>query len=146
MLFLLSNLSLVAWISSKLQVEAFLTTVGPAARPKCLVRHASRWIRSVSTKRTSTVGASYPRLRVSTGENTVELPMGTSSNRKEGKHALDALIEQFISPENGNMTATVEEYLDLCDHAFLIHLRGRIATAEGTQSSTVRKPMQHDEF
>lgn len=138
MLFLVSNLALVGWISSKLHVEAFLITVGPAIRPNCQVRHASKWIRSVSTKRTSTVGAGYPRLRVSTGENTVELPMGTSSNQMEGKQALDALIEQFLSPENGNMTAKVEEYLDLCDHAFLTHLRERIAMAEGTQSSTVR--------
>lgn len=70
----------------------------------------------------------------------VELPMGISSNQKEGKRALDALIEQFISPENGNMTATVEEYLDLCDHALLTHLRGKIAMADGTHPSTVRNP------
>lgn len=51
--------------------------------------------------------------------------------------AFDALIDQFTSPQNGNITATVEEYLDLCDHAFLTHLHGRIKTA-GEQTDMVR--------
>ena len=75
-------------------------------------------------------------LRMSTDHNAVESPVGTSSD--EEPSAFDALIGQFTSPINGNVTATVEEYLDLCDHALLTHLRGRIESA-GAQSSEVRK-------
>lgn len=74
-------------------------------------------------------------VRTSIEENTVETPDGKPSEEKSS--ALDALIDQFTSPKNGNITATVEEYLDLCDHALLTHLRGRIES-EGVQSEVVR--------
>lgn len=74
-------------------------------------------------------------LRMSTEHNAVGPSVGTSSEAEPS--VLDALIEQFTSPKNGNVTATVEEYLDLCDHALLTHLRGRIESA-GAQSSAVR--------
>ena len=57
--------------------------------------------------------------------------------------ALDALIDQFISPQNGNMTATVEEYLDLCDHALLTYLHGRIEAA-GEQTEKVSFTLSAD--
>lgn len=64
----------------------------------------------------------------------MESSVGTTS---EERSVLDALIDQFTSPKSGNVTATVEEYLDLCDHAFLTHLRRRIE-AEEAQSPVVR--------
>lgn len=64
----------------------------------------------------------------------MESSLGTTS---EQRSVLDALIDQFTSPKSGNVTATVEEYLDLCDHAFLTHLRRRIE-AEEAQSPKVR--------
>lgn len=64
----------------------------------------------------------------------MESSIGTTS---EEHSVLDSLIDQFTSPESGNVTATVEEYLDLCDHAFLTHLRRRIE-AEEVQSPMVR--------
>ena len=73
--------------------------------------------------------------RMSTEHNAVGPSVTTSG--EEDHSVLDALIEQFTSPKNGNVTATVEEYLDLCDHALLTHLRGRIESA-GAQSSVVR--------
>lgn len=64
----------------------------------------------------------------------MESSIGTAS---EENSVLDALIDQFTSPKSGNVTATVEEYLDLCDHALLTHLRGRIE-AEEALSPAVR--------
>lgn len=71
---------------------------------------------------------------MSTEGGAVESSIGT---KREENSVLDALIDQFTSPESGNVTATVEEYLDLCDHAFLMHLRQRIE-AEEAQSPQVR--------
>lgn len=53
---------------------------------------------------------------------------------------LDAIIEQLKSSQNGDFAATVEEYLDLCDHALLTHLRGKIASA-GESSEMVSHSM-----
>lgn len=74
------------------------------------------------------------RLTMSAGGDAVESSVGTESDQNS---VLDALIDQFTSPKSGNVTATVEEYLDLCDHALLTHLRGRIE-AEEAQSPEVR--------
>lgn len=75
-------------------------------------------------------------MQLSTADSDVDSPVGKSNT--EGHSAvLDSLIEQFTSPENGNITATVEEYLDLCDHALLTRLRGRIES-EGDHSTLVR--------
>lgn len=102
------------------------------------------WLPFIPTRRQSSLsfhvalGGTLPAsslLRMSTEHNAVEPSVGTSS--EEEPSVLDALIGQFTSPKNGNVTATVEEYLDLCDHALLTHLRGRIESA-GAQSSEVR--------
>lgn len=75
-----------------------------------------------------------PPIHMLTGGDAVESSVGTTS---EERSVLDALIDQFTSPKSGNVTATVDEYLDLCDHAFLTHLRRRIE-AEEAQSPMVR--------
>lgn len=151
---LLKRRSLAAsggWLLTRWQAEAF-STFGQAPRANgfqtpskdstCCVG----WLPFVPTRQHwsprsfhvalgGTLPASSP-LRMSTEHNAVEPSVGTSS--EEEPSVLDALIGQFTSPKNGNITATVEEYLDLCDHALLTHLRGRIESA-GAQSSEVRK-------
>ncbi|CAM9569031.1 unnamed protein product [Phaeothamnion confervicola] len=41
----------------------------------------------------------------------------------------DALVNQFLNPKGSNLTATVEEFLDMCDYAFLMHLNMLIGEA-----------------
>lgn len=72
-------------------------------------------------------------LQASDGDETAQMAAAPVT---KAHPALDALIDQFISPQNGNMTATVEEYLDLCDHALLTYLHGRIEAA-GEQTDKV---------
>lgn len=74
-------------------------------------------------------------LRMSDGDQAVDV----TTTGPKAHPAFDALIQQFISPQNGNVTATVEEYLDLCDHALLTHLHGRIKSA-GEQTDMVSLP------
>lgn len=78
-------------------------------------------------------------LRMVAGGDALQSSVGTKG---EEHSVLDALIDQFTSPKSGNVTATVEEYLDLCDHALLTHLRGRIE-AEEAQSPEVRRRVIH---
>lgn len=96
---------------------------------------SSPWVRRAVEIGSGTTYRGIVPVRMSIEENTMEAPGGRPI--EEENSALDALIDQFTSPKNGNTTATVEEYLDLCDHALLTHLRGRIESA-GVQSSVVR--------
>ena len=41
----------------------------------------------------------------------------------------DALLTQFSNPRDGNLQATVEEFLDMCDHGFLMHLSDKVQEA-----------------
>lgn len=130
----------VGWMLTRLQAEAF-SVVGfqKLSNPKHVAALPSPASTS-STPRTSATSAWRPPslgflpLHMSTGGDAVESSLGTTS---EERSVLDALIDQFTSPKSGNVTATVEEYLDLCDHAFLTHLRRRIE-AEETPPPTVR--------
>lgn len=124
----------VGWVLTRLQAQAFsVVSYATAGLPSA----AST---SPSTPRTLATTAWRPPsrgllpLHMSTGGDAVESSVGTTS---EERSVLDALIDQFTSPKSGNVTATVEEYLDLCDHAFLTHLRRRIE-AEEAQSPVVR--------
>lgn len=74
------------------------------------------------------------KLRMSEGDSAVRV---STPGPRATYPVFDALIYQFTSPQNGNVTATVEEYLDLCDHALLTYLRAKIISA-GEQSETVR--------
>lgn len=131
----------VGWLLTRLQAEAF-AVVGIQKLSKTSFADASHG-RSLSTAASTprTIEAcprpphSFTPLCMSTGGNAVESTAGTKS---EERSVLDALIDQFTSPKSGNVTATVEEYLDLCDHAFLTHLRRRIE-AEEAESPKVRR-------
>lgn len=142
------------WLLTWLHAEAF-STLGQAPRANGIQTQSKEstccvgWLPFVPTpqqqQRSSprsfhvalggTLPAGSSLLRMSTENNAVGPSVGTSG--EEDHSVLDALIEQFTSPKSGNVTATVEEYLDLCDHALLTHLRGRIESA-GAQSSVVR--------
>lgn len=139
----------IGWLLVRLQADEAFPTFGraPLAKVKglpsitsCCTRGAPHVATILLSPRAvdTTWGRSCRdvfALRMSTGGNAVELPVGTSS--QEERSVLDTLIEQFTSPNNGNVTATVEEYLDLCDHALLTHLRRRIESA-GMESTLVR--------
>ena len=49
-----------------------------------------------------------------------------------------ALVNQFLNPKGANLTATVDEFLDMCDYGFLMHLDREIAGA-GPESTQVGK-------
>lgn len=131
------------WVLTRLQAQAF-SVVGfqKLSNPThgTTAGLPSSTSTSPSTPRTLATAAWRPPsggvlpLHMSTGGDAVESSLGTTS---EQRSVLDALIDQFTSPQSGNVTATVEEYLDLCDHAFLTHLRRRIE-AEEPQSPKVR--------
>ena len=133
----------VGWLLTRQQAEAF-SVVGTQKLSKTTAAAAPGRTPSLSsvpsTTRTFEAAASrrpsrsLPPLCMSSEGNAVESSAGTSSQERS---VLDALIDQFTSPKSGNVTATVEEYLDLCDHAFLTHLRRRIE-AEKADSPAVR--------
>lgn len=134
----------VGWMLTRFQAQAF-SVVGFQKLSNPTHRGAAGFpsptSTSPSTPRTSATAARrspssrLPPLHMSIGGDAVESSIGTTS--EEQHSVLDALIDQFTSPKSGNVTATVEEYLDLCDHAFLTHLRRRIE-AEEAQSPAVR--------
>lgn len=133
-----------AWLLVRLQVEAF-SVVGLQNFSKVTDGKRGQQSSCVPTPQQSpswTLDAiawgrpsrGSERTLKSTGGDAVESPVGTASDQNS---VLDALIDQFTSPKSGSVTAAVEEYLDLCDHALLTHLRGRIE-AEEAQSPEVR--------
>lgn len=135
----------LGWVLTRLQAHAFSVVgfqkLSNTAHHHVAVSLPSTASTSPSTPRTLAAAAwSRPpsrgllALHMSTGGDAVESSLGTTS---EERSVLDALIDQFTSPKSGNVTATVEEYLDLCDHAFLTHLRRRIE-AEEAESPKVR--------
>lgn len=135
----------VGWLLMRLHVEAFLASGSrPTAGAKGLssaetyprvLARPSCWRAADSGFGQQRHGSS--RMPMTKGENAVQSSVGAPNGQAEEKPVLDALIEQFTSPKNNNVTATVEEYLDLCDHALLTHLRERIESA-GPQSTEVR--------
>ncbi|CAM9302806.1 unnamed protein product [Scytosiphon promiscuus] len=123
----------VGWLLTTLQAEAF-SVVGfqKLSRGSCSSGLSSSVPATPPTPRTVTASWRVPsRAILSIGMSmeggAVESSIETKS---EENSVLDSLIDQFTSPESGNVTATVEEYLDLCDHAFLTHLRHRIEDEE----------------
>ena len=130
----------IGWFILGVKVQGFLAPCVPSDRAFSVSMRTSvgcrRCTRAFPTQWMSRAVADSRSLQLSVRETAVDADVGPT--KEEGHAVLDALIEQFASPENGNVTATVDEYLDLCDHAFLTHLRSRIASV-GSESSTVRK-------
>lgn len=131
------------WVLTRLQAQAFSVvgfqklsnpTLGTTAGLPSSTSTSPSTPRTLATVAWRPPSGGVLPLHMSTGGDAVESSLGTTS---EQRSVLDALIDQFTSPQSGNVTATVEEYLDLCDHAFLTHLRRRIE-AEEPQSPKVR--------
>ncbi|CAM9666488.1 unnamed protein product [Ascophyllum nodosum] len=130
----------IGWFILGVKVQGFLAPCVPSDRAFSVSMRTSvgcrRCTRAFPTQWMSRAVADSRSLQLSVRETAVDADVGPT--KEEGHAVLDALIEQFASPENGNVTATVDEYLDLCDHAFLTHLRSRIASV-GSESSTGMK-------
>ncbi|CAM9569792.1 unnamed protein product, partial [Hapterophycus canaliculatus] len=123
----------VGWLLTRLQVEAFsMMGFQKVSRAFCSRGLLSSVQATPPTSRT--LDASWrlsSRGTLSAGMAIEGGAVESSIETKSEEHSvLDSLIDQFTSPESGNVTATIEEYLDLCDHAFLTHLRRRIETEE----------------
>lgn len=135
----------ICWSFIEPEVEAFVNTF-PTARLVAFRRYPPEALR-----RRFLPGASFsyspPMQRVFGSESSEVSQVGLEPRMSEGRvvtdvaatsnsHAtFDALIDQFKSPPNGNITATVEDYLDLCDHALLSYIREEISRAgEGSES------------
>ncbi|CAM9588839.1 unnamed protein product [Ectocarpus sp. 12 AP-2014] len=125
----------VGWLLARRQAEAF-SVVGfqkPQAKACRTRAFPSSVAASSPTQRILDAAAlrgpsrGLLPLHMLAGGDAVQSSVGTKG---EEHSVLDALIDQFTSPKSGNVTATVEEYLDLCDHALLTHLRGRIEAEE----------------
>ncbi|CAM9091371.1 unnamed protein product [Ectocarpus fasciculatus] len=125
----------VGWLLARRQAEAFsvvgfrkpqATSSGTRALPSS-VPASSPTQRILDAAALRGPSRGLLPLRMVAGGDAVQSSVGTKG---EEHSVLDALIDQFTSPKSGNVTATVEEYLDLCDHALLTHLRGRIEAEE----------------
>lgn len=143
------------WMLIRLHADAFLAvggasrTIGVQGLHRSSEATSCTWLPCISTPPslssappggvdTAVFGGPSRRssfLYVSTGDNSIESSVVAPGEQEHS--VLDALIEQFTSPKDGNTTASVEEYLDLCDHALLTRLRGRIESSD-VQSPVVR--------
>lgn len=134
----------VGWFLTKMQAEAFSVymqaprSVGlkRQLRQATSCKHGPDFL-STSPLFQRDVNPGIPLyISAKSPSTSMEAPTGAPSG--EESSVLDALIEQFMSPKNGNITTAVEEYLDLCDHALLTRLRAKIEGA-GAESTAVSK-------
>lgn len=147
-----STILVIVWLLIELLAEAFVFQ-SPIIRQKAFVAQASlsssHSLHAHGLHASQLLMKTVPRfdfskvyrvdvreLRMSTDEAAINAVAAPSPNT----HVLNTLINEFKSPRNGNVTATVEEYLYLCDHTLLAYLRGEISSA-GEESETVRYGM-----